>query len=388
MSGGPLDLIVVGLGAAGSATLMQAARSGAMVLGIDRHAPPHAFGSSHGESRITRQGIGEGLEYVPLALRAHEIWRALEAETGESLMRSTGALLISKPGLGAAHHGKPEFLETTIAAAETFGVAYESIPPDEVRQRWPMFRVRDHEQAYFEPDAGVLYPERCIAAQLRLAVEAGARVRVGEAVREVASFGAGVQVTTDLGTYQAGKAVVCAGAWIADLLGGVWTDRLTLYRQSLHWFQPADPAAFAPERFPAFIWMYGAGEGDWFYGFPVNAELGGVKIAAEQFGVMVHDPEAWDRASGRDEALACHARHVVGRLDGLPADWLRSTACVYTLAPGSRFMIDHDPNRENVIVVSACSGHGFKHAPAIGEAVADWALSGARPAILDAFQLD
>lgn len=387
MSGEALDLIVVGLGAAGAATLAQAARRGAKVLGIDRLTPPHDRGSSHGESRITRQAIGEGLEYVPLALRAHAIWRQLEAETGETLMRSTGALLISRSDLGAAHHGKTAFMETTVEAARAFGIPHEILSPAEVRVRWPMFRIHDHEHGYFEPGAGVLYPERCIAAQLRLAERAGARLRLGEAVREVASGGGGVCVTTEAAAYMAGKVVVCAGAWTGDLLGGAWAERLALFRQGLHWFQPADPAAFALDRFPAFIWMYGAGVGDWFYGFPVDPELGGVKIADEQFGDVTGDPEGWERGASRDEALACHARHVAGRLDGLTAQWLRSAACIYTLAPGSRFIIAPDPVRENVIVVSACSGHGFKHSPAIGEAVADWALSGRRPEILSAFSI-
>ncbi len=381
------DLIVVGLGAMGAATALQAARRGAQVLGLDTHHPPHDQGSSHGETRITRQGIGEGLDYVPLALRSHQIWRAIEAETGETLMRTTGALLISTPDLGAAHHGKPEFLETTIEAARSFGIAHQTLAPAEVRIRWPQFRMRDDERAYFEPGAGILYPERGIAAQLRLAEASGAEIRTGEAVRAVTSSDGGVSVTTDQGTYDAGQAVICAGGWTGALLGGLWAERLSLYRQTLHWFAPADPAPFAPERFPVFIWMYGAGEGDWFYGFPVDPDVGGLKIAGEQFSATTKEAGAWDRRSGREEALACHARHVAGRLESVPPIWLRSTACAYTLAPDSRFIVAEDPDRPGVIVVSACSGHGFKHSPAIGEAVAAWALTGERPAVLAPFGL-
>ncbi|HEY1561879.1 MAG TPA: N-methyl-L-tryptophan oxidase [Caulobacteraceae bacterium] len=381
------DLIVVGLGAMGAATALQAARRGARVLAIDSHHPPHDQGSSHGETRITRRAIGEGLDYVPLALRAHEIWRALEAETGETLMRTPGALLISTPGMGVAHHGKPDFLETTIEAARAFGVEHENLSPAEVRARWPQFRMRDEERAYFEPGAGILYPERCIAAQLRLAGASGAEIRTGETIRQIASWNGHVTVTTDQGTYEADRAVVCAGGWTGQLLGGVWARRLRLYRQCLHWFEPADPAAFAPERFPVFIWMYGERDGDWFYGFPVDPDFGGVKISGEQFGVETRDPDAWDRGSTRGEALACHARHLAGHLDGVPPAWLRSVACAYTLAPDSRFIVDEDPERTGVIVVSACSGHGFKHSPAIGEAAAAWALTGERPAVLAPFGL-
>ena len=388
MSEGDLDLIVVGLGAAGAAILYQAARRGADVLGLDRHHPPHDQGSSHGESRITRQAIGEGLDYVPLAVRSHALWREIEADTGETLMRTVGALIISAPNLGAVHHGKYDFLEQTIDAARAFGIDHELLEAAEIRARYPQFAVRDHERAYFEPGAGILYPERCVTAQLTLARRHGASIRAGEAALAIEPVLGGVRVVTDAGSYEAAAAAVCAGAWTGGLLGGTWARALTLHCQSLHWFEPEDPAAFAPERFPVFIWMHGAGEGDWFYGFPRDAQLGGVKIASEQFAQATASPDELDRTATREEAVAAHARHVAGRLGGLPPAWLRSTACVYTDAPESRFIIGPDPAREKVIVVSACSGHGFKHSPAIGEAVASWVLDGAAPKVLAPFSPD
>ena len=254
---GAADLIVIGLGAAGSATLYQAAKRGARVIGIHRYVPPHNQGSSHGETRITRQAIGEGLDYVPLALRAHELWREIEAETGENLMLSVGALLISKPDLGAVHHGKHDFLERTFEAAETFSIPHERLDAREIRSRYPHFHPRDPEIAYFEPGAGMLYPERCIAAQLGLARRHGARVLAPETVLAIEPILGGVRVVTDHGRHEAAQAVVSAGAWAPVLLGGVYGDRLSLHRQTMHWFTPGDPAAFAPERFPVFIWMHG-----------------------------------------------------------------------------------------------------------------------------------
>lgn len=385
MNSRPLDLIVVGLGAAGSATLYQAARLGARVLGIDRHHPPHDRGSSHGETRITRQAIGEGVEYVPLALRAHELWRDIEAASGETLMRSVGALMISAPALGAVHHGKHDFLERTIEAARAFAIPHEILDAGEIRARYRQFLVGDHEIAYFEPGAGLLHPERCIAAQLALAGSLGAKVRTGETVTAIEPGNTGARVITDHGTYTAAKVVVCAGAWTPGLLGGAYAASLVLHRQAQHWFEPDDAPAFAPDRFPVFIWMHGAGEGDWFYGFPRDAELGGVKIAAEQFAEATLDPAGLDRTVTAGEALAVHARHVAGRIEGLPPAWLRSAACVYTTAPDSRFIIGPDPARDGVIVVSACSGHGFKHSAAIGEAVAQLALEGVSPPALAPF---
>jgi sarcosine oxidase len=357
------------------------------VVGIDRHHPPHEHGSSHGLTRITRQAIGEGLDYAPLALRSHEIWRELEAETGESLLRQIGLMLISRPRLGGVHHGAKDFLERTLEAAETFAIAHEVFDAAAVRARWPQFSLADDEAAFFEPGAGLLHPERCIAAQLQAARKAGAAIHAGESVLglEIAP-GGGVRVVTDQRALEAGRVIVCAGAWTGGLLGGRWAKQLRIYRQAMHWFAPPDSAAFAGDRFPAFIWMHGAGPSEWFYGLPDEGQ--GVKIADERFIVTAATPEGIDRAVSRAEALACHAAHAQGRIAGLPPTWLRSSACLYTQAPGSRFLIGPDPERPEVLVVSACSGHGFKHAPAIGEAVAAWALSGTRPKILAPFAPD
>jgi len=379
------DLIVVGLGAAGAATLYQAARRGASVIGVDRHHPPHDQGSSHGETRITRQAIGEGEDYVPLALRAHELWREIEEAIGESLMLNCGALLISPLDLGAAHHGKHHFLQRTIAAAKAFGIDHEVMSAAEARARFPELRVGEDETAYFEPGAGLLYPERCIAAQLALAERLGARRRLGEVVTDIQPIAGGVAVVTNQARYDAPRVVVAAGAWAPGLLGGVYDERLILHRQTQHWFAPEDASAFEPGRFPVFIWLHGRTPGDWFYGFPIIPGAPGVKIASEQFDVATATPGDLDRTASREEALAIHARHVEGRIEGLPPAWLRSKACVYTTAPESRFVIGRDPAREGVIVVSACSGHGFKHSAAIGEAVASLALGEAAPAVLAPF---
>ena len=159
------DVIVVGLGAMGAATAYQLARRGVRVLGLDRFAPPHDRGSSHGETRITRQAIGEGDQYVPLALRSHEIWRELEAETGEQLLLSCGFVAIDSAGGRAATHGRPGFTARTVAAARRFGITRELLTPDELMRRHPAFRLAGHEQVYYEPGGGLVFPERCIAVQ-------------------------------------------------------------------------------------------------------------------------------------------------------------------------------------------------------------------------------
>ena len=142
------DVIVVGLGAMGSAALYQLARRGVTVTGIDRFTPPHDRGSSHGESRITRQAIGEGEEYVPFALRSHEIWRELEAATGRSLFSPIGGLIIGRR-TDAGLHGQPDFIGRTIAAAKRFRIDHEVLTPGEVAKRFPQFRLAGDATCYF-----------------------------------------------------------------------------------------------------------------------------------------------------------------------------------------------------------------------------------------------
>lgn len=362
------DVVVVGLGAMGSASLYQLARRGARVLGIDRWAPPHDHGSSHGESRITRQAVGEGDEYVPFVVRAHEIWRELEAESGESLLAPVGGLLLGRERESAWHHEQPDFVGRTIAVARRHGIAHEVLTPAEVEARFPQFRLVGDEVGYWEPGAGFLRPERCIAVQLDRARALGASVRTGETVVRVRPSGQGVRIETDRASYAAARAVLTAGAWMPGLLGSAFAKLLAVHRQVLYWFVPRDAAAFAPGRFPIFIWIHGASEGDHFYGFPVVAD--GVKLAAEQF-VETTDPGEVVRSVAPAEIAGMHARHVQGRLPGVSDRCLRAVTCLYTTAPDGRFLIDHLPDSDRIIVASPCSGHGFKHSAAIGEAIAE-----------------
>lgn len=380
-------MIVIGLGAAGSACAYQLAKRRLLVIALDRHHPPHDKGSSHGESRITRQAIGEGDDYVPLALRAHHLWREIEAETGEILMLQSGALVIGGLDSGAAHQGKQDFVRRTIDAARRFAIPHELITSDEAGRRFPMLTLRGDESVYFEPGAGLLRPERCVAAQIALARRHGAVIRTGETALQILDEVDGVRVTTDRGAYCADQVVVAAGPWASEVLRD---DRLapslSTYRQTMHWFEPADPAPFAPDRFPVFIWMHGAGAKDWFYGFPILPGTTGLKIADERFDQLLPGPQAQSQEIGPAASRNMLRRHIVGRVSGVTDRCLRSSACLYTMAPDSRFLIGRDPGRERMILVSACSGHGFKHSAAIGELVAELA-AGDPPPLLAPFDL-
>ena len=377
------DVIVVGLGAMGAAALYQLARRGIKATGIDRFTPPHDHGSSHGESRITRQAIGEGEEYVPFALRSHEIWRELEADTGRSLLRPIGGLIIGRR-TDAGLHGQADFIGRTIAAASRFGIEHEVLTAGEVTKRFPQFRLAGDETCYYEPGAGFLRPEACVEAQLDRARAMGAGIRTGETVTRVTADSASVTVVTNAATYSALRVIVTAGAWVPQLLGGAYAKVLRVYPQTLYWFTPDDTAAFMPGRFPIFIWRHGAAEDEHFYGFPIVGK--GVKLATEQFRHTIEPDDVRDAPTSAD-AQRMHESQVRGRLLGVTPACTRAVTCLYTVTPGFGFVIDRHPEWENVLVASPCSGHGFKHSAAIGEALAERAIHGTSQLDLAPFSL-
>lgn len=363
------DVIVIGLGAAGSAALYQLARAGISAIGIDRWKPPHAMGSSHGETRITRQAIGEGQVYVPLVLRSHEIWRELERETGQRLFEACGVLIIGAEGGAAMHHSRSGFVLNTIAAAQAHAIEHDILSIEETRARFPQFALSGDELVYFEPGGGFVYPERCIAAQLAMARKLGARMETGSQVTAITETPGGVTVQAGGATYHAGNVILAGGAWTPGLVGSNGLAPLTLRRQVLHWFAPERPQDFAVGTFPAFIWLHGNHPEDSFYGFPIPDDLGHalVKVADENQSRAAADPDQLDRDVRPEEAAEMHRDHLVGRIPGLTLPQVRSAACLYTCAPDADFVIGPVDGMERITVVSACSGHGFKHSAAVGE---------------------
>lgn len=364
------DVVVVGLGAMGSAIAHHLARRGARVIGVDRFRPPHAMGSSHGATRITRLAVGEGHEYVPIVKRSHQLWRELESEANTELMQTTGGIIISAPAADSLRfHGRNGFFERTVDAARRAGIEHEMLDADEIERRFPAFLLAGDERAYYEPEAGLLRPEACVAAQLQLALRHGAVLRYDDPVRALRSGPGGVQVQTDTTTIDAGQAVLAAGAYLPGLLGGAqWPRRLAVQRQVLHWFATDRPDLYRSGVLPVFIRLHG-GEGDQCYGFPMADEHPGVKIASEQMALTT-TPQDVDRDVGSEESHAMYRLHIAGRLRGLRDELVHATTCLYTSTADGRFVVDRHPELEHVMLVSACSGHGFKHSAGLGEAVA------------------
>ncbi len=289
------DAIVLGLGAMGSATLYQLSLRGTAVLGIDQFKPPHEFGSSHGDTRITRIACGEGPEYSVFARRSHEIWRELERKTGRHLLTQNGLLVISGEGKRSTGHGIPGFLQTTIKAAEAAKVPYETMTGAEAKRRFPAFNLRDDDTAYFDKVGGFVRPEACVQTQLELAEANGAVVRTNEAVLGFEQRDAFVQVKTTQATYTARRLVVAAGSWLPGLLAATERTPFTVRRQVLYWFRAQDGSfdSFRPENFPVYVWQLPAPQG--IYGFPaVGAADEGIKLATAQY-VDATTPQSVDR---------------------------------------------------------------------------------------------
>jgi sarcosine oxidase len=379
------DVAVVGLGAAGAATLYQLARRGVSAVGIDSHSPPHVFGSTHGDTRITREAIGEGPYYTPLVRRSHAIWRELEAETGQDLLEQCGGLIIEAAGGGAAGHHRHEFLSSTIACAARYGVPHELLTAADVASRFPQFALDGDESAYYEPGAGFVRPERCVDAQLTVAARLGAEVRRDERVLSVEPSGSGVRVRTDRGAHEAGRAVLAVGPWVHDFLEPQHRRLFRVYRQVLTWFElGSGDVDHTPGAMPVFIW--GLSDGDAFYGFPAIDGTREIKVANEQLDIATTaDDVSLDVDPTEPQRL--HDALIRTRLPGVSNRCLRAVRCLYTVTPDADFVVDDHPDLPGVLLVSPCSGHGFKHSAGLGEAIAQRVTAGTSDADLSPFRL-
>lgn len=381
----PYAVIVVGLGAMGSAALYQLARRGVKTLGIDRFHPPHDLGSSHGDTRITRLALGEGAQYVQFARRSHQTWRELESATGRSLLRCVGGLIYGSTTGRARAHGASDFLQATIDVARLHGIRHEVLGASALGDRFPQFKWRGDEFGYFEYDAGFLHPEACIAAQLEQATRLGATIQTGEQMIKWRTQASGVEVTTDRGHYEAEHLIVCAGAWLPGLIPQL-AARTSIFRQVLFWFQPDGPQdIFTPDRMPVYIRVPDEGTA-MFYGFPaIDGLEGGFKMAGEQFD-RTCAPDGINREVGTEEMAAMHA--VASPHLRMSSRCRRTAVCKYTVTPDYHFVIDHAPDTDRVWFASACSGHGFKHSAAVGEALAEMTTERRTQFDLSAFRLD
>jgi sarcosine oxidase len=352
------DSIVVGTGAMGSAALLHLARRGQRVLGLDRYPVPHELGSSHGVTRIIRLAYYEDPAYVPLLLRAYELWRELEASAGERLLHITGSV-----------DAGPEIFEGSLRSCETHDLAHEALSAAELTQRFPAYRLPVEMDGLLQPEGGFLLPERCIVAHIGQAKARGAVVRT-ERVLDWWPTRDGVQVRTERAGYDADHLVLCAGAW-SEAVARLPPGLVNAERQVLAWFDPLEPQLFDPQRFPVF--NVAVPEGRW-YGFPVFG-VPGFKLGKYHHRGEVGDPDELDRAAhSEDEALL---RTFVERYfpaGAGPAVSLKT--CLFENSPDEHFLIDLHPECPAAVIAAGFSGHGFKFSSVVGEIVVDLALDG------------
>ena len=359
------DVIVLGLGAMGSAAAYHLAARGVRVLGIEQFTSPHDHGSSHGESRIIRQAYFEGTEYVPLVLRAYELWRKLEAHANKRLLHITGGLTLGSPD--------GDLVRQTLASAREHGIPFEVFEGADITKRFAAVRPVSGDVAVLEPHAGYLLPEACIQAHLKSAQQSGADLHFQETVTGWHVSAQGVEVETSRGRYEAGHILITAGPWASDALKGLFPLKVT--RQVMAWIQPQGGVAdFTPYRFP--VWLAEDPDGGALsYGFPaIDGNEGGVK-AAVHGSEEVCTPQTVDRTIHAADLrrLLDKVRLRMPMLDG---EVLRAKTCMYTLTPDENFVIGPHPHADHCTVACGFSGHGFKFSSAVGEMLADLATEG------------
>ena len=370
------DVLVLGLGAMGSAVAFELATRGVNVVGIDAYAPPHTLGSTHGKSRIIREAYFEHPSYVPLVQRAFARWAALAEASGARLYTPTGGLSIGTP--------ESPLVAGVLRSAHEHGLAIDVLTREAVVERFPAFALHADMIGVFEHNAGMLAPEECIRAYLDLAARHGAVLRTNERVVDIRRRNDGFIVSSETAEYVARRVVMCAGAWNAPLLDHLGINvPLVVTRQTMHWLAPrGDPTLRAPERFP--VTLVDHGEERIFYAMPDTGD--GIKAAIHHEGTPTL-PGTVDRAVHAADRSA--VAQLAGRfVPSVAGPIVESAVCLYTNTPDHDFAIGVPRAAPGVVLVSACSGHGFKFASAIGQAAAQLALDQSPDVDLSHFSVD
>jgi sarcosine oxidase len=362
----PSEIIVLGLGAMGSAAAAWLAERGHRVLAFDAHTPPHSHGSSHGLSRIYRQAYWEDPRYVHLLLRARELWAKLERDSGVPLLHITGALMIGPPS--------GQLVPRSAESARQFSLPHDMLSAADVRRRWPAFHVADDTVALFEHNAGYLVPELCIERQLRHAARHGADLHFNEPVLNFHADSYGVTVRTNRESFSAAHLVITAGPWAPQVLAEAQLP-LRVTRQVLFWFEPTGSLdEFREDRFPIYLWETAPCD-RMLYGFPLTGpDAEGVKVAlhgSEETGT----PDTIDRTIRPDDEHRIRHR-LATTIPSLSGRITRAETCLYTMTPDENFVIGPHPEHPAITLALGFSGHGFKFAPVIGEIVGQLATEG------------
>jgi sarcosine oxidase len=367
------DVIVVGAGAVGSSALRAASETGARVLCLEQYTPAHTRGSSHGQSRIFRHAYFEHPDYVPLLRHSTARFESLERESRASLLHRCGMLVVGPPG--------SDVVIGSLASAQDWGLAVDALGADSLRSRFPWFSFADDAIGSFEADAGVVRPEATVDASIRVARARSAELRVGSCARRIVEDATGVSVETSEGTERAGAVIIAAGAWASRLLPEL-APLLTVTRQVQAWLAPV--AGVDATAMPCWLFDRGAGLRHAYGlapdpGAPVDAN--GAPSLSRYPKVGLHgsgdvvDPQVG--AAPVDDAdierLGTAYRSIAPHLAG---ELVEAATCLYTMSPDGQFLVGTRRGSRRTHFAAGLSGHGFKLAPALGDALADLALHG------------
>ncbi|MEY4529658.1 MAG: hypothetical protein RLZZ156_379 [Deinococcota bacterium] len=345
------DVIIIGAGAAGSSSALALAKRGKKVLLLEQFSVPHERGSSHGHSRIFRFAYDDS-DYARLAMRSLSAWRELEVDTGQVILDLFGGLDVGTSGNAS--------LERTANTMSEVGAAFERLDSSTLKKRFPQWNVPTNWVGLHSPDAGIVMPSRAVELMVAQAQRLG--LTLLEHCEVLSLDITQHQVSTNQGIFSAAQIVIAAGAWLPKLVPDL-APKLEVTLESVMYFSPKNLASFTPQHFPIFI-----DHNSLVYGFPVQG-LPGVKLGYHQSG-GVTDPDTREFTVPQNTIDQAH-QWLETHLPKQNWTLIQARTCLYTNTPSHDFILDSHPDSNQIMLVSPCSGHGFKFAAYIGQLVAD-----------------
>ncbi len=363
-----LNCAIIGAGIAGASAAYALLMRGANVQLFEQYDLRHDRGSSHGPTRLFRLAYFEHPDYVPLLRQAISLWRAMESEAPEKLFHQIGVFMIGAPN--------GNLIKGMRRGAFEHDITIEDLTRQEAAKRYPHFRQPDGYDAVFEPEAGFIRADRVLNHLFAKITEMGGTIRPRTNVTDWSVSDKCVELATKDGRETFDRLIITPGAWGNDLL------RLDVpikpLRKTLFWIAPGDKSYLFGSNFPPFA--IDREDGRFFYGFPA-IDGDGVKLGEHTGGTVLEsatDPTQPppDEAAGVKEFL----REI---MPDAPQDFSNAKQCLYETSPDSHFIIDAHPRDKRVCFAAGLSGHGFKFAPVIGEALADLAINGETQSAFD-----
>ncbi|PLR83865.1 N-methyl-L-tryptophan oxidase [Bacillus sp. V33-4] len=366
------DVVIVGAGSMGMAAGYYLSKLGVKTLMIDSYDPPHSIGSHHGETRIIRHAYGEGRSYVPLTLRAQQLWHELQLEAGKELFLNTGVVSIGDE--------ESSFLKEIMESAKEFNLPITYLNSEEIHTRWPGLHLPANFVGCLEKSSGVLLVEECIRAYRNLALQNGARLIANTDVVSIVQNGDRAVVHTKDNEYHAEKVIVCAGAWTGKLLSELNLP-IEPTRKTVAWFED-EQHQYGYKNFPAFVFQL---EDSAFYGFPNFGK--GIKVGRHDGGQKM-DPDLMNQEFGtQPEDEGDLARFVQSYFPSASKTASHGHVCIYSMTPDEDFIIDVHPQMPNVFIAAGFSGHGFKFSSVVGEILSEMVTEGKTKHDISAFSL-